>query len=915
MRFARILRHRIDSLLRGPRIEAGLQREIDLHIDQLTKEFRASGMSETDAHLAALSEFGGAEAIRERCRDMRGVNTIDDLFRDLAYAFRLSVKSPGFTLTAVVSLALGIGANTAVFSLLDTVMLKRLPVPNPETLRVLTWVRNDKVPMAVQSGYWMRDERTGLSVTGSFPYPAWRLFNSAIYPFSALMAYAPVPNRFTVTADGISEYADGDFVSGNYFTGLGVQPLIGRQILPEDDAPGGPRVATITWRYWKRRFGGDPGVVGRAIVVNQRSLTISGVMPPGFQGLHPGKGTDLFVPMAMVEEMQPWYSRAQADNWWVQIFGRLKPGVTDEQAAAALRASLSGIIRGYAGSVADSAIPRVLLAPGARGVGQFREDWSTRLYILSAASALVLLIACVNLANLLLARAARRRREIAVRLSIGAGRGRLVRQLLTESLSLAFAGGLLGVVLAKPLSAVLMRYAGGNGPLGLDARIDLRALAFTFGVSVLTGMLFGIVPAWRTTTIDLQAAMKSTGKGIPESGGRMRFSRLLVSAQVALSVLLLVAAGLFIRTLGSLSRVDLGFQPARLLTFQTDPSRSGYHGQRLADLYARLRDKVAAIPGVESAGMSELGLIQGVVNSTGITMPGRQIGQADPGTLVLYCSDSFLPTMRIPLLLGRNLSVRDGSIDPAAAVVNESFAKRYLAGENPLGKTFALGSRRTEYSDRHPIRIVGVVKDAHYRSVRDPAAPTAYLPYQQMPLGLQQMTFAIRTVIPPQGIAGAVRRAVAEIDPTLAVAELRTQEEQIQDSLGTERLFAALVSSFGALAALLAAIGLYGVLAYAVARRASELGIRIALGASRGNVQRLVLRESLLAVALGMLVGVPAALALTRLLKSMLYGVKATDTMSFVVALVLMIVMTAIAAWAPARRAARVDPMVALRYE
>jgi predicted permease len=889
--------------------EHDLERELRSDLELEIAEQEAHGLSPEEARYAAQRAFGNTTLVKEATREMWGWTFFERCVQDLRYAMRVLRKAPGFTAVALLSLALGIGANTAVFSLLDAVLLKNLQVRDPARLRILTWGTSVKVPLRSYSGYETRDARTGQDITGSFSYHGYRLLSATVPQFSDLVAYAA--NSLTVTVGGTSEYAIGHFVSGNYFTGLGAEPLVGRPILPEDDSPGVPGVAVLTYRYWEKRFGLDPAIIGREILVNRRPLTVVGVMPPGFQGLHPGRAMDFFLPLAMVDDMGPTgYSKTEPDNWWLQIFGRLRPGVSDNEAAAAVRATLAGVIREFAGNVSDSAIPRVLLAPGGRGVGLFREYWSNRIYILSVTAGLVLLIACLNLANLLLARAAGRQHEIGVRLSIGASRGRLLRQLFTESLLLAGVGGLLGVILAKPLCGVLLRYAGGDGSLTLDARIDARSLAFTLGLSLLTGVLFGIAPAWRATRIDLSPAMKGRGHGATGSGGRMRVGRLLVSAQVALSVLLLVGAGMFVRTLVTLSKVDLGFRPERLLTFRTDPSRNGYEGQALADIYSRMRRRIAAIPGVESVGMSHYGLIQGAESGDDVYIPGRQVRPGDPGTYVLYCSDSFLSTMRIPMMLGRDLSAGDGPATPLIAVVNQTFAKQYFDGTNPVGETFSLGKPAAR-----PIRIVGVAKDAHYNGVRAPVPPTSYIPYAQYLPELHQMTFAIRTVLPPLSIAGAVRLAVAEISPTIPVADLRTQEDQIQSSLGTERLFAGLVSSFGALAALLAAIGLYGVLAYTVARRTAEIGIRIALGATSGNVQWLVLRESLLTVVLGILVGVPAALALTRLIRSMLYGITPTDSISFVAALMLMIVVTAVAAWVPARRAARVDPMIALRCE
>jgi predicted permease len=889
--------------------EQDLERELRAHLDLEAEERQSDGLACDEARYAARRTLGNTTYIKEETRAMWGWTSIERFWQDLRYATRVLRKSPAFTAVAVLSLALGIGANTAIFTLVDAVLLKSLPVSDPGHLRIVRWVRTPNSIVHSHSGYGLREARTGLDVSGSFSYPAYRLFAASATQFSDLMGYAR--SQFTVTAGGTSEYATGHFVSGNYFTGLGVQPLIGRPILPENDSPSGPRSVVLSYRYWQKRFAGDPAVIGREIIINRLSVPVAGVLPPHFEGLYPGSGVDIFVPLAAVDEIgTPWYSASRADNWWVQIFGRPQPGVSDETSAAALRAVLAAHVRDYAGNLPDKAIPRVVLSPGAQGVELFQGFWSTQLYILSATAALVLLIACVNLANLLLARSAGRGREIAVRLAIGAGRARLLRQFLTESLVLAAAGGLLGVAIANPLCRVLLHYWSAGKPLGVDVRIDGRSLAFTAAVSLVTVLLFGLVPALRTLW-----GRPSGLRGNSISRPQMRIGRVLVAAQVALSVVLLVGAGLFVRTLYRLTTLDLGFHPEHVLTFQTDASRSGYKGQRAADLYARLQQKIAAIPGVEAAGWSHQGLIQGSVTNDDVYVPGRPQKGENPNSLMLFCSESFLGIMRIPLLLGRGISATDGPGAPKVAIVNETFSRKVFAGANPIGETFYFGDPKHPDPHNGPIRIVGVVKDAHYNEVRGDVQPTVYMPYAQRPDRPRAITFVIRTVLPPISIAAAVRRAVSELDRTIPVAEMRTEEEQIQDSLGTERLFAGLVSGFGALSALLAAIGLYGVLAYTVARRTAEIGIRIAIGATRASVVWLVLRGSLITVLAGIAIGAPTALALTKLVASVLYGVTPKDLVSFTAAVVLMLIVTAVAAWIPARRSSRIDPMVALRYE
>jgi predicted permease len=894
------------------RKQSDFNAEIQSHLQIETDRLIADGLSPADAEAAARRTFGNVLRAEERFFESNRLLWLGQLHQDLRYAIRTLAKSPLFTAVAILSLALGIGANTAVFSVVDAFLLKNLPVRNPEQLRILTWVHTENEPVRDHSGYGMIDSATGKKISGSFSYRMYQLVR-AMPELTDVVAYAP--GGFTVMAQGASEFGRGQFVSGDYFSALGVQPLIGRALQIADDQPGSPGVVVLTHRYWEKRFGLDPEVIGKRIVIDNLPVTIAGVLPPGFQGLYPGAATDLFIPLSAIPRLTVTrYSLTRPDSWWVQIFGRLSPGVSRAQAESAVQAKVAAAIEEYAGSSKQkSMVPEVLLLPGARGVGLFRSIFGNTLYVLAAVVGLVLLIACTNMANLLLARSETRRREMAVRLSVGASRGRLIRQLLTESLLLAGAGGVLGLIVARPLLDLLVRFVAGGEPLTYHARLDLRTLGFTLAASILTGVFFGVFPAWRATRIDLTPALKDSRTGAVGEASRLRLGRLLVSAQVALSLLLLIGAGLFVRTLINLASVDLGFTSAGVLTFGTDGRGRGYTGQKLAGVYARLREKIEAIPGVQSAAMSQHGLIQGSMSGDDVWVPGITPKGRQPA-LLLSCSDNFLSTMRIPLLLGRGLTASDGPLAPRVAVVNESFVREYLAGRNPVGQIFSRGNQRTS-PEAGPYQIIGIARDAHYQSVRDKVSPVVYFPYLQSVDRLGSVTFAIRTNVPPLSIANAVRRAVSDIDPAIPIADLRTQDEQIERSLSSERLFAFLVSSFGMLAALLAAIGLYGVMACTVSRRTAEIGIRMALGADRAHIRRLVLRDSLLMMGAGILIGLPAGLALTGLLQKLLYGVTQNDAISFAAAIVLMTGIGAVAAWMPARRAARVDPILALRCD
>jgi predicted permease len=600
------------------RKEDDLERELRLDLELEAEEQQERGLSAEEARCAARRAFGNVTLTKEEVRAMWGWSSVERVAQDLRYATRMLRRAPGFTAVAVLSLALGIGANTAIFSVLDAVLLKRVPVSHPEQLRILTWVRQgDSAFMKSHSGYSITDDR-GRSVDGAFSYPAYEVFRTTLPQFRDLVAYAQ--NQFTVTAAGTTDLALGHYISGNYFTGLGAPALIGRPILPEDDTTAGPRVAVLTYQYWSRRFGSDPAVLNRVIQVNREAVTVVGVMPPSFQGLEPGRAVDLFVPMSMVPGTGPsYYSLAAPDFWWVQIFGRLKPGVSEQAGTAALQQIFTRHIEAYSRSGATaSRAPAIVLEPGDRGVSLLRGSIGKAIYLLAAVAGIVLLIACANLANLLLARYGARTREIAIRVSIGASRGRLLRQMLAESFLLAGMGAAAGLLLAKPLFRVMLNLFSGTSVLGLDARLDIRTLGFTFAVSIATALLFGTLPAWRATRANAAPGLKESAAIASGRGSRLLLGRGLVAFQIALSLVLVVGTGLFLRTLLNLASVDLGFESGNVLTFQTDPGRSGYERAQLAGVYRRLESRLGGIPGVQAVGMAQLPLIGGVVTNGGV---------------------------------------------------------------------------------------------------------------------------------------------------------------------------------------------------------------------------------------------------------------------------------------------------------
>ncbi|HEV3278331.1 MAG TPA: ABC transporter permease [Terriglobia bacterium] len=922
--------------------EEKLDSELRFHLDQRIAALVAGGMSQEEALRQARLEFGGLDQVKEECRDVGGSHIIETLVQDLRYGLRQFRRNPGFTLVATATLALGIGANTAIFSLIDAVMLKTLPVRRPEQLVLLKWASESRpgtVPWFVHSLSGDSDQdSTGRFTSTAFSYPVFEGIRDGNEEFSNVLAFADT-DRLNVGIGGQAGLANGQLVSGDFFSTLGVEGMIGRAITRTDNRAGASPVAEISHSYWVSRFGSDPLVVGKAIRVNGASFTVVGVAPPEFFGVEPGASVDIWLPLHAQALIDPGWtkyaipgevSRFKApDDWWVVIIGRLKSGGRDQQALAALDlvvrqnvASIELPPRAMRSNEMTFLPPRVQLTPAGRGLDSLREQFSKPLAVLMAVVGLVLLIACANVANLLLSRATSRRREIAVRLALGAGRVRLISQMLTESVLLAFSGGALGVALAYWASDILLAFmSGGRNRIVLHVTPNLHVLGFTAGVSMLTGVLCGLAPALQGTGLVLTPDLKEGGGrtlGIASNSRRfgMDLGKVIVISQIAISLLLLIGAGLFVRTLANLEHENLGFDRRNLLLFGLDPTQSGYRGERLVAFYQELQRRIEAIPGVRSASLSRHTFVDGGVSIDGVAIQGYtpQSGASDNGSIAVHVNDvgpDFFETFGTPVEMGRAIGDRDTAAAPKVGVVSLAFARQYLGGTNPIGRRFGFGDQKSS-SD---IAIVGVVGDVRYGKPRDRMPPTVYVPYVQHSQELDEMNFEVRTAGDPEKWVGPVRRAVRELDANLPMFDVRTQVEQIEEATFQERLFARLSSFFGLLALAVACVGLYGIMSYGVSRRTNEIGVRMALGAERRDVLGLVVWQGLQVTILGVMFGVACAWALTRLLASFLYGVRPADPVTFGMVSLVVIAVSILASYIPARQATKVDPMVALRYE
>jgi predicted permease len=819
----------------------------------------------------------------------------DEMFQDLRYGARMLLKHKGFTLVAVLSLALGIGANTAVFSLIDAALLKSLPVRDPEQLYLIAHA----------------GER-GVTEVNNFPF--FEQLRDHNQSFAGLLAFNP--NQWKVTLNGETEIVAGQVVTGNYFSVLGVGAVLGRTLTGEDDQVSkGHPVAVISYAYWQRRFGKDPEVLGKTITINLTPFTIIGVTPPEFFGLQVGRSAEISVPMAMHSLVGSGANLSERRFWWnLPILGRLNPGVELDQARAELDVLQQQFLveAGMKPDRRKDFFARVELMPAHNGLAELRKQFSSPLQLLMGMVGIVLLIACANVANLLLARGTVRQKEISVRLALGASRVRLVRQLLTESVLLALLGGGLGLLFAYCSAQFLVSFIPRkSAPLTLQFSPDARILGFTAAVSVLTGILFGLAPAWRATRVQLSATLKDKTQSLGGSKARLGLGKVLIVSQIALSLLLLIGASLFVRSLQKLRQVETGFNNRdHILLFSIDCYGTAYKGTKLSALHRELLERMNNLPGVRSASLSTATPIAGGVDATQIFVSGAAPRPDNEEINVSVVAPKYFETVGIPLVAGRDFSPQDGEQSPKVAVVSESMARHYFPNENPLRRRFSL----TKQERGEEREIVGVVKDAKFDSLRKENTRIVYLSHQQ-DWTRPSITFALRTSGGPAGLMATVRHAIQSVGKDIPVTKIRTLAAQIDEALAQERLVATLSGFFGLLALLLACIGLYGLMSYAVARRTHEIGIRMALGAQAHDVLKLVMRETLLLVFLGVAIGLGAAVATTRVISSLLFGLTPTDPATLALAVLLLIATATFAGYLPPRKASKLDPMVALRDE
>ncbi len=887
------------------RAEDELAREVASHLTLLEDEFLGSGLSPEEARLAAKRTYGGVEQTKELQRDERSFLWLEQLRQDVRIAARTLWNAPGFSLVTILILALGTGANTAIFSLIDSLLLKTLPVFRPEQLLQVNLRGKD---------LWGRDNPF-------VSHPVWEQLRDRQDVFSGLFSYSI--GRFNLATRGEARYIQGNYVSGQFFDTLGLRPIVGRTLTLADDRPGCPATVVLSYHFWQSEYGGRPEVIGQTLSLDQHRFLVLGVLGPGFTGVDVGRNSDLYIPLCADRVLHGTASALENGMAvWLHVMGRPKPGYSPAQVEARLRT--------LAGPVLAATLPPHLrldqqetyrqrtfqVQPAAHGSSLVRTQYSRALAVLMVIVGLVLVITCVNLANLLLARSTARQREMAIRMALGCGRGRLLRQLVVECLLLSFTGTFLGMGLAQASARLLVGLLSTSvyqeSQVFLDLSMDIRVLAFTTGIALLTGFLFGLAPAWRATSVDPQTALKANARGVVR-GGTFEPGKILIVLQLALSLLLVTGAGLLLSTFFQLKTLSPGFDRQHVLLLRTSRRVEGDTAGERRLRWERILQELRAVPGVRSASYSDVTPLEGSINAGYIQTENGLARSQRPSLIYLnLVSNRFFATLGTRLLAGRDFSGKDTVGSPAVAIVNQSFARGFFPGRSPLGQHYR-SVQGNQPGD--PIEIVGVVQDAKYASLREEVPPTAYLPASQEIRTGSSITFEVRTVAgSPTALIPALRSALATVDPDLLV-QYQSFAEQIDASLTRERLLTTLSSFFGGLALLLALLGLYGLLSYRMTRRRPEIGLRLALGAAPSDVLYGVLREGAVLIILGLLLGFLASLSATRWLASFLYGVQANDPRLLGSAAALLVSVALLANWIPARQASRLDPMTVLREE
>ena len=920
------LLRRLTWWLRGRQKEAQLREELQFHIDQEAHERREAGLPPDVAVFAARRDLGNEARVREEVRAVWTWRPIDELSQDLKFAFRTLFTHRAVALFAIASLALGIGANTAIYSFMDAILLRALPVADPESLVVVSWRSKswntrEREPFVLHSIDGSTYSYSGGVESRIFPFPSYERLQEAATPVLSTFFGHKASGKVNVLIHGEAELTDGEYVTANFFSGLNVSPAAGRPILAADDQPVAVPVAVLSYGYSQRRFGDAASAVGAQILINNKPFTVVGVTPPEFYGVDPAAAPGVYLPLRtdLLFDNRESQKYQDPNYYWLEMMGRLRPGVSMAQAEAALETTFASWVTTTATEAERANLPAVHLVEGAGGLDTLRRRYSKPLYVLFGMVGLILAIACANTANLLLARATARRREIAVRLSIGAGRFRLIRQLLTESLVLAFISGAIGVLIAIAGTRLLtVLLANGAANFTLHAELNWRVLSVTIALSTLCGVLFGVAPAIQSTRPALVPALKDSGAGPAGDHRRLlprlRLQQLLVVGQIALLMLLLVAASLFVRTLSNLHSISLGFNQDNLLLFELNAPQAGRPATTAAAFYDGLRTQFAGIPGVRAVTMSHSSLIRAgrghPVNVDGVLADGTRFMQTGPG---------FFSTMQIPILQGREIDDRDRAGTMNVVVVSALFAKKFL-GENPLGRHLTIGGSMVtpQNGKRVPMEfvVIGVAADAHYGPIKFDIPPVVYASYTQIPASaLNVMTFALKTDGNPLRHAGTVREIVHNADSRVPVTNLVTQSMEIDRTINQEVVMARLGTTFAMLALVIACVGLYGTMLYAVTRRTREIGIRIALGARRGGVLWMVMREVLILTTLGLVISIPIVRGTSKFVASFLFDMQPNDTRAIAIALVTLIMASLIAGYGPARRATRIEPTRALREE